>query len=100
MTKNNIIFCFICIFSADTSGANESGVIVYNLVENSVELFPQVSFKYDVYTNPKKPWFLTYSTDINEDKWENVSEQTFKERKKVFEKYERFDFFPLCNIQH
>ena len=98
--RNRYYVCdnsFIC--NEYSSGANESGVRVYNLVENSVELFPQVSFKYDGYTNPKKPWFLTYSTDINEDKWENVSEQTFKERKKVFEKYERFDFFPLCKIE-
>ena len=76
----------------------ESGVRVYNLVENSTELFPQVSFKYDGYTNPHKPWFLSYGSEINDDKWENVTEQTFKERKKVFEKYERFNFIPLRKI--
>ena len=84
---------FIC--NEYSSGAMESGVRVYNLVENSTELFPQVSFKYDGYTNPKKPWFLSYGSDANDDKWENVTEQTYKERKKIFEKYERFDFIPL-----
>ena len=83
---------FIC--NEYSSGAGESGVRVYNLVENSTELFPQVSFKYDSYENPKKPWFLSYS----DDKWENTDEKTFRERKKVFEKYERFDFLPLKNI--
>lgn len=80
---------FVC--NEYSSGALESGVRVYNLVENSTELFPQVSFKYDGYTNPKNPWFLSYG----EDKWENVSEKTYKERKEVFERYERFDFTPL-----
>ena len=51
----------------------------------------KISFKYDGYTNPKKPWFLSYS----DNKWENVSEEAFNERKKTFEKYERFNFIPL-----
>ena len=80
---------FVC--NEYSSGALESGVRVYNLVENSTELYPQVSFKYDGYTNPKKPWFLSYS----DNQWENVSEKTYEERKKVFDKYERFDFIPL-----
>ena len=79
----------------NSSGAMESGVRVYILVENSTELFPQVSFKYDGYTNKKNPWFLSYSSEVNEDKWENVSKETYNERKKVFDKYERFDFIPL-----
>ena len=80
---------FIC--NEYSSGANESGLRVYNLVENSTELFPQVSFKYDGYENPNKPLFISYS----DEKWENVSESKFNERKKIFEKYERFDFIPL-----
>ena len=94
--RNRYYVCdgsFIC--NEYSSGAMESGIRVYNLVENSTELYPQVSFKYDAYKNPKKPWFLSYGSDINGDKWENVSEEIFKERKKVFEKYERFDFIPL-----
>ena len=84
---------FIC--NEYSSGAMESGVRVYILVENSTELFPQVSFKYDGYINSKNPWFLSYGSETDDNKWENVSEQTFNERKKVFERYERFDFIPL-----
>ena len=97
--RNRYYVCdgsFIC--NEYSSGALESGISVYSLVENSTELYPQVSFKYDAYTNPAKPWFLTYGSDLNEDKWENVSEEFFNERKKVFEKYERFDFIPLNTI--
>ena len=78
-----------------SSGAQESGVDVYNLVENSVELFPQVSFKYDGYTNPKNPYFISYS----DGKWENYSKKDFDERKRVFEKYERFDYIPLKSVK-
>ena len=95
-SRNRYFICdnsFVC--NEYSSGAMESGVRVYNLVENSTELYPQVSFKYDGYTNPEKPWFLSYGDETNNDSWENVSEEKFKERKKVFEKYERFDFIPL-----
>ena len=95
-SRNRFYVCdgsFIC--NEYSSGAMESGVRVYNLVENSTELYPQVSFKYDAYTNSKQPWFLSYGSEIDEDKWENVSEKLFNERKKVFEKYEKFDFIPL-----
>lgn len=95
-SRNRYFVCdnsFIC--NEYSSGALESGLRVYILTENSTELFPQVSFKYDGYANPKKPWFLSYGTEENDDKWENVSETVFKERKKVFKKYERFNFIPL-----
>lgn len=94
--RNRYFVCdnnFIC--NEYSSGAMESGVRVYFLEENSTELFPQVSFKYDGYTNSKNPWFLSYGSGVNEDKWENISKETHDERKKVFEKYERFDFIPL-----
>ena len=97
-SRNRYFVCdeaFIC--NEYSSGALESGVRVYNLVENSTELFPQVSFKYDGYTNSKKPWFLSYS---NDNEWENISEEMYKERKKVFEKYERFNFIPLTSIKN
>ncbi len=94
-TRDRYYVCddsFIC--NEYSSGALESGMRVYNLVENSTELFPQVLFKYDEYTNPEKPWFISYS----DEKWENVPETKFNERKKTFEKYERFDFIPLNTI--
>ena len=99
-SRNRYYVCdnsFIC--NEYSSGANESGVRVFNLVENSTELFPQVSFKYDGYTNKNKPWFLSYGSNVEEDRWENVDEKTFKERKSVFEKYERFDFIPLKSLK-
>ena len=83
---------FIC--NEYSGGAMESGVQVYNLVENSTELFPQINFKYDEYENPKQPWFIAYS----DNKWENISENKFNERKKTFEVYERFDFIPFKNF--
>lgn len=95
-SRNRFYVCdksFIC--NEYSSGAMESGVSVYILVENSTELFPQVSFKYDGYSNTKSPWFLSYGSEMNEDKWENVSEEKYLERKKVFEEYERFIFTPL-----
>lgn len=98
-SRNRYFVCdnaFIC--NDYSGGANESGKRVYILVENSTELFPQVSFKYDGYTNPKKPWFMSYGNGADEDKWENVTEETFNERKQVFEKYERFDFTPLSKL--
>lgn len=95
-SRNRYFVCddaFICNDYSD--GANASGTRVYFLTENSTELFPQVSFKYDGYENQKQPWFLSYDSD----KWENVSEEAFKERKKVFEKYERFDYTPLSKVK-
>ncbi len=85
---------FLC--NEYSSGANESGWLVYILVENSTELFPQVGFKYDGYKNSKNPWFISY--DFKNDKWENVSEKFFNERKKVFEQYKRFDYIPLGSL--
>ena len=93
--RNRYYVCdgtFIC--NEYSSGALESGVRVFNLVENSTELFPQVSFKYDGYENIQKPYFISYS-----DGWENVSKEKFYERKKVFEKYERFDYTPFNKLK-
>ena len=73
---------------------------VYILVENSAELFPQVSFKYDGYTNPNKPWFISYGDDINKDSWENMDEKELEERKSVFDRYIRFDYTPLSTLKH
>lgn len=78
-----------------SSGALESGVRIYILVENTNELYPQVSFKYDEYENKKNPYFISYSNE----KWENVSEKTYIERKKVFDRYEHFNYIPLSKIK-
>ena len=99
-TRNRYYVCndsFIC--NEYSSGANESGIRVSILVENSTILFPQVTFKYDGYTNKNKPWFMSYGNGVNDDRWENVDEKTYKERKAIFEKYERFDYIPLNNLK-
>lgn len=87
---------FIC--NEYSSGALESGWHVYTLVENSTELFPQVGFKYDGYTNRRNPWFISYN--FQENQWDNVTEQAFRERKKVFDRYERFDFIPFRTLKN
>ncbi len=100
-SRNRYYACddaFIC--NEYSAGAMESGLKVYNLVENSAELFPQVSFKYDGYTNRKNPWFLSYGSGLNEDEWQNVSEETFKKRKQIFERYIRFDYTPLSKAKN
>lgn len=89
--RNRYYVCdnsFIC--NEYSIGAGESGTRVYTLLENSVELYPQVYFKYDIYENRSNPWFISYS--VFEDKWENVSEKTYKERKKIFDDYANLDF--------
>ena len=96
-SRNRYFVCddvFLC--NEYSSGAKESGILVYILVENSNELFPQVGFKYDGYANQKTPWFISYN--FKKDEWENVSEQTYNERKKVFNRYERFDYIPLSTL--
>ncbi|MBQ8076631.1 MAG: hypothetical protein IJ237_11705 [Oscillospiraceae bacterium] len=87
---------FLC--NEYSSGAIESGWIVYDLAANSTELWPQVGFKLDGYENPDQPWFLAYGQEINDNEWENVTEDLWTERKAVFEEYERFDFSPLSTV--
>lgn len=85
---------FIC--NEYSSGAMESGWLVYILIENSKELYPQLGFKYDEYENKKNPWFITYSAF--DGKWDNVDEKTFKERKVNFDNYKRFDYIPFSTL--
>ena len=98
--RNRFFVCndvFLC--NEYSSGAMENGVRVYILLENSTELFPQVAFKYDGYSNVQNPWFLSYGIEEESNKWENVTESTYKERKKIFDRYKRFDFVPLSQIK-
>ena len=87
---------FIC--REYSQGADESGWLIYILTENSVELFPQMGFKYDGYLNKKNPWFISYDIE-KESAWENVSKKAFFKRKKVFDKYERFNYIPLSKFE-
>ena len=101
-TRNRYFVCdetFIC--NEYSSGALESGLRVYILLENSTELFGQVGFKHDEYKNKNKPWFLTYGSFVDsKNEWENVDEKTFYERRKTFEEYQRFDFIPLSKVDY
>ncbi|MBQ9245083.1 hypothetical protein IJ182_02315 [bacterium] len=95
-TRNSYSVCdisFVC--NKYSAGAMESGVRVYNLVENSTELYPQVSFKYDGYENPKNPYFISYS----DEKWENVSKKVYDERKQIFDSYIGFNYKPLSGFE-
>ncbi len=97
-TRDRYFICddvFVC--NEYSSGALESGWHVFTLVENSTELFPQVGFKYDGYTNRKNPWFISYN--FQENQWDNVSKEIFSERKKTFDRYERFDFVPFRTLK-
>jgi len=88
---------FIC--NEYSSGALENGVRVYDLLENSAQLYPQVSFKYDAYIDYKNPWFISYGVDLNQDKWNNVSLEEYILRKKIFEKYNKINFIPLSKFK-
>ena len=97
-SRNRYFACndaFIC--NEYSSGALESGTRVYILVENSTELYPQMAFKYDGYESLATPWFISY--DIDNNKWINITEQTYKERKSVFDRYQRFNYIPLSTLR-
>jgi len=99
-SRNRFFVCndvFLC--NEYSSGAEESGMRVYILLENSTEIFPQVGFKYDGYTNKKSPWFLSYGDFTKDSDWENVSEEKYKERKSTFDKYKRFNYIPFSKIR-
>ena len=95
-SRNRYFICdgnyFIC--NEYSSGAFESGLRTYVLIENSDELFPQVTFKYDEYEDKNNPWFISYT----DEKFEPVSESYYKERMAPFSEYERFDYIPFSSL--
>lgn len=98
-TRDRYFVCddaFLC--NEYSSGAKESGMLVYTLVENSTELYPQVGFKYDGYENKNNPWFISYN--FKQGEWDNVPESTYKKRKKIFDRYNRFEYLPLSSIKN
>ena len=70
-----------------SSGANESGVIVYSLNSNTTDLMLQLAFKYDGYTDEKNPWYLAYVMEKDEPKWEKTTEQEYNDRQDRFSKH-------------
>lgn len=76
-----------------SSGAMESGWDIYDIVPNTVNLLPQMSFKIDEYENEEQPWFISYDEG---ETWENVTEEDFESRR--YSDYIRFDFTPLSEV--
>lgn len=79
-----------------SNGANESGVNIYTLTNNSTELFKQLAYKYDGYTNEKKPWFSAH--DFNKEgeaNWENIEESSYNELDARFSKKAKIDYVPF-----
>lgn len=76
-----------------SNGANESGVNIYNLTSNSTELFLQVAYKYDGYTDEKKPWFKSYNTGKDDkNDWESIEESEYNELDERFGKISKIDY--------
>ena len=83
-----------------SNGANESGVNIYTLTNNSTELFKQLAYKYDGYTNEKKPWFSAY--DFNKEgeaNWENIEESSYNELDARFSKKAKIDYVPFSTFR-
>lgn len=70
-----------------SSGADESGVIVYTLGGNTTELVFQLAFKYDGYTDEKNPWFESYSFKNNDIVWSPSTEAAFNEKQDRYSKH-------------
>ncbi len=79
------------------SGADERVWKIFILVENSTTLYPQVFFKQVGQEDADSTWYITYSSDNGE--WKKTTEQEFKDRKTVFDKYVRFDYTPLSKFK-
>lgn len=82
-----------------SNGADESGVDVYTLTTNSTELFPQVSYKYDGYTDENNPWYIAYDKKGDDWDYKSVSEQQYNELDNRFSKHEKIDFKALSTIK-
>ena len=79
-----------------SSGAGESGQTTYDIVPNSTELYAQRALKYDEYTDPENPWFVSY--DLESDEWESISEEDYNWFDPTDE-YVRFDFTPMSEVE-
>ena len=82
-----------------SNGANESGTNVYSLTTNSTELFPQVAYKYDGYTDEKNPWYIAYNKKGDDWEFESVSEQQYNELYNRFSKHEKINFKSLSTVK-
>lgn len=82
-----------------SGGADESGVNIYTLVSNSTELFPQLAYKYDAYTNADKPWFIAYNKTGDDWNYENVDESKYNELVNRFSKHASYTFVSFSTVK-
>ena len=82
-----------------SDGADSSGVAVYALTSNSTELFPQLSFKYDGYTDENKPWFIAYNKNGDDWDYKPAEEAEFNQFQERFSKHDKIDFKPLSSVK-
>lgn len=76
-----------------SSSAFESGRIIYLLTSNTTLLYPALGFKTDSFENEAQPWF--FSTDVEHNVWENITEAEWNAELEPFTEYDRVDFTPL-----
>ncbi len=79
-----------------SAGAGESGWVMNSLYCNSADLVSNVAFKYDSYTDPDNPYFVSYN--LEGDEWENVTEADFEQLKGNYGDYLRIDYTPLSEF--
>ena len=90
-SRRNRCHCFSCGVDYDIFD-----VVAIDTGLSGKELFNHVYSLYNIsvdYENSKNPWFISYS----DEKWQNVTQNDYNERKKIFESYKRFDFIPFNN---
>lgn len=82
-----------------SNGADESGVNIYDLTKNTTDLFIQVAYKYDGYTDEKNPWFK--SNDVGKDEnpnWESIKEEEYNELEERFGKKAEINYRPFTTL--
>ena len=65
------------IVNEGSGGADETDTILYALGGNEAKLVFQLAFKYDGYTDEKKPWFKAYSQKGDDYDWQPYTEDEF-----------------------
>lgn len=93
--RNKFYICrknFICNEYFENSG--KRGLMVFTGVQNSSELIPQTDLRYDSIKNFSAPFYISNGNYISLNKYTNIPQEEFINRKNSFE-YNKFDFKPL-----
>ncbi len=85
------------ILNEYSSGASDSGVIIYTLTPGTAELTPLVFFRYDAYTNKEEPWSVSYDAE-DETQGESITEEEWNESIAAYGDIMRFDYIPLASL--